>query len=420
MYLSQHTQPAQDVKVRRVRGALRVLAALGVVVAVVVFALFLQVAPPGEAPDAGEAYQYARSHVTLYGKIAALSHYDVLKTTAPLTCSDGVQNFTCLLSKTDITPVLRELKKIDVDPEVSPAARRWVLVLEFNFIDGTWRWRNVTVVNGWELKWNNETVCIFQAPIEKSLGEMVKMQKEVSWRLFVEEVLKGVIGVVRDKIIVTTENATATPWVCHIGGDIVCFGGAAEVAGSVWGPCNYTGAVEIIDGPPIDWWMYDGFECIVAGRAGGKTYAVFIRETLADTLTGDPFKSDAERDLCYCAKKRIVPCRITKTLAAYMHVGILVVDVEEGVGYLSIGYGMRPYHLNHSRFIFGDGVYLNIEGFETLRYMGGLKAAVGAKREIMGPVLEGCVYRVKVKLEPEKLTISQPLYNITTKAVRVG
>ena len=67
MYLSQHTQPAQDVKVRRVRGALRVTAALGVVVAVVVIALFLQVAPPGEAPDAGGAYQHARSHVTLYG-----------------------------------------------------------------------------------------------------------------------------------------------------------------------------------------------------------------------------------------------------------------------------------------------------------------------------------------------------------------
>ncbi len=419
MYLSQHTQPAQDVKVRRVRGAMRVLAALGVVVAVVVFALFLQVAPPGEAPDASEAYQYARSHVTLYGKIAALSHYDVLKTTAPLTCSDGVQNFTCLLSKTDITPVLRELKKIDVEPEVSPVARRWVLVLEFNFIDGTWRWRNVTVVNGWELKWNNETVYVFQAPIEKSLGEMVKMQKEVSWRLFVEEVLKGVIGVVLDKIIVTTENATATPWVCHIGGDIVCFGGAAEVTGSVWGPCNYTGTVEIIDGPPVEW-ERGGFKCITAGRAGGKTYAVFIREAVAGNPTRDPFKSETERDLCYCAKKRIVPCRIAKTLEAYIHVGILVVDVEEGVGYLSIGYWVTPFDLDHSRFIFGDGVYLNIEGFETLSYMGGLKAAVGAKREIMGPVLEGCTYRVKVKLEPEKLTISQPLNNATARAVRVG
>jgi hypothetical protein len=358
--------------------------------------------------------------VTLYGKIAALSHYDVLKTTAPLTCSDGVQNFTCLLSKTDITPILRELKKIDVAPEASPVARRWVLVLEFNFIDGTWRWRNVTVVSGWELKWNNETVYVFQAPIEKSLGEMVKMQREVSWRLFVEEVLKGVIGVVLDKIVVTTENATATPWVCHIGGDIVCFGGVAEVTGSVWGPCNYTGAVEIIDGPPIDWWVYSNFECVAAGRADGKTYAVFIREALAGRPTGDPFKSEAERDLCYCAKERIVPCIFAKTLEAYMPVGILVADVEEGMGYLSIGYGMRPYHLNHGRFIFGDDVYLNIEGFETLRYMDGLKAAVGAKREIMGPVLEGCAYRVKIRLEPEKLTISQPLYNATARAVRVG
>jgi hypothetical protein len=188
-----------------------VLAALGVVVAVVVFALFLQVAPPGEAPDAGGAYQYARSHVTLYGKIAALSHYDVLKTTEPLTCSDGVQNFTCLLSKTDITPVLRELKKIDVEPEVSPVARRWVLVLDFNSTDGTWRWRNVTVVNGWELKWNRETAYVFQAPIKKSLGEMIKIQKEVSWRLLVKEELKGVtgVGVVLDRIVVTTENATA-------------------------------------------------------------------------------------------------------------------------------------------------------------------------------------------------------------------
>jgi hypothetical protein len=144
--------------------------------------------------------------------MAALSHYDVLKTTEPLTCSDGVQNFTCLLSKTDITPILRELRKIDVAPEVSPVARRWVLVLEFNFIDGTWRWRNVTVVRGWELKWNNETVYVFQAPIKKSLGEMVKIQKEVSWRLLVKEELKGVtgVGVVLDKIVVTTENATAT------------------------------------------------------------------------------------------------------------------------------------------------------------------------------------------------------------------
>jgi hypothetical protein len=209
MYLSQDTQPAQDLKVRRVRGALLVLAALGVVVAVVVFALFLLVAQPGEAPDASGAYQYARSHVTLYGKIAALSHHDVLKTTEPLTCSVGVQNFTCLLSKTDITPVLRELKKIDVAPEVSPVAHRWVLVLDFNFTEGSWRWRNVTVVSGWELKWNNETVYVFQAPIEKSLGEMVKINEELLEVFFV---LKNItaVAIYADKIAIGTSNGTAT------------------------------------------------------------------------------------------------------------------------------------------------------------------------------------------------------------------
>ncbi|MFZ8810017.1 MAG: hypothetical protein ACO2PN_18165 [Pyrobaculum sp.] len=201
----------------------------------------------------------------------------------------------------------------------------------------------------------------------------------------------------------------AAPWVCHIGGDVVCFGGVAEVTGSVWGPCNYTGTVEIIDGPPIDWGR-GGFVCVAAGRAGGKTYAVFIREAWADA-TGEPFKSEIERDLCYCAKERIVPCIFAKPAVLIAHVGIFVVDVEEGVGHLFIGYWMRPYDLNHSRFIFGgDGVYL----------VDGLAAKIGAKREIMGPLLKGCAYRVKVRLEPEKLTISQPLYNITTRAVRVG
>jgi hypothetical protein len=201
----------------------------------------------------------------------------------------------------------------------------------------------------------------------------------------------------------------AAPWACHIEGDIVCFGGAAEVAGSVWGPCNYTGAVEIVDGPPVNWGL-GGFKCVAAGRAGGRTYAVFIREAWADA-TGEPFKSEAERDLCYCAKERIVPCIFDKPAVLLAHVGIFVVDVEEGVGHLFIGYWMRPFHLNHSRFIFGgDGVYL----------VDGLAAKIGAKREIMGLLLKGCAYRVKVRLEPEKLTISQPLYNITTRAVRVG
>ena len=210
MSLNQ-TPPARNVKFRRVRNATRGLAAFGVAAVVLVLVLFLAVAQSTAGADAGGAYQYARSHVTLYGKMAALSHHDVLKTTEPLTCSDGVHNFTCLLSKTDIKPILRELRKIDVAPEVSPVARRWVLVLDFKSTDGTWHWRNITVVRGWELKWNNETMYVFQAPIKKSLGEMVKIQKEVSRRLLVKEELKGVtgVGVVLDRIVVTTENATA-------------------------------------------------------------------------------------------------------------------------------------------------------------------------------------------------------------------
>jgi hypothetical protein len=204
----------------------------------------------------------------------------------------------------------------------------------------------------------------------------------------------------------------AAPWACHIGGDVVCFGGVAEVSGSVWGPCNYTGVVEIIDGPPIDWQYSGGFKCVAAGRAGGKTYAVFIRNVGADA-TGEPFRSEIERDLCYCAKKRIVPCIFAKPPVLLNRVGIFVVDVEEGVGYLSIVYTFKflPESFNYSYFIFGgDGVYL----------VDGLVAEMGVKREIMGPLLEGCAYRVKVKLEPEKLTISQPLYNVTTRALRVG
>jgi len=212
-------------------------------------------------------------------------------------------------------------------------------------------------------------------------------------------------------LVVVALPFLAALWVCHIGGDIVCFGGVAEVTGSVWGPCDYTGTVEIIGGPPIDWQYSGGFKCVAAGRAGGKTYAVFTRGVGADDPTGDPFKSEIERDLCYCAKKRIVPCIFARTLVLLNRVVILVVDVEKGVGHLSIGYWMTPSDLNHSHFIFGgNGVYL----------IDGLAAKIGAKREIMGPVLEGCAYHVKVKLDPDKLTISQPLYNATAKAVRVG
>jgi hypothetical protein len=48
-----------------------------------------------------------------------------------------------------------------------------------------------------------------------------------------------------------------------------------------------------------------------------------------------------------------------------IRVGIFVVDVEEGVSYLFIGYRMIPSPLNHSHFIFGgDGVYL-VDGLKA-------------------------------------------------------
>jgi hypothetical protein len=53
------TQPAQNIKIRHGRSTVRVVAALGVAVAAVAFALFLLVAQLGPAPGASGAYQYA-------------------------------------------------------------------------------------------------------------------------------------------------------------------------------------------------------------------------------------------------------------------------------------------------------------------------------------------------------------------------
>jgi len=99
-----------------------------------------------------------------------------------------------------------------VEPEVSPVARRWVLALDFNSTDGTWCWRNVTVVGGWELKWNNETVYVFQAPIKKSLGEMVRIKEELSEAFLIRQELKNItaVAISADKIVIGTSNGTAT------------------------------------------------------------------------------------------------------------------------------------------------------------------------------------------------------------------
>jgi len=178
---------------------------------VAVFAAVAFVAAAGRGPE-GDAYSYAALHVTLHGKIAALSHYDVLKTTEPLTCSDGARNFTCLLMKTDVNPVLNELGKIGVRPTATPTAHRWVLVLEYNFTEDAWRWRNVTVLKSWELRWNNETVYLLQAQIKRSLGEMVRINRELSETFFGRRELKNItaVAVHADKIAVGTSNGTVT------------------------------------------------------------------------------------------------------------------------------------------------------------------------------------------------------------------
>jgi hypothetical protein len=61
------TQPARNVKIRRVRNTTRGLLTIGVAAAVVAFVVFLAVSQPAAGADTGGAYQYAKAHVTLYG-----------------------------------------------------------------------------------------------------------------------------------------------------------------------------------------------------------------------------------------------------------------------------------------------------------------------------------------------------------------
>ncbi len=104
-----------------------VITSLAAMVIVVVVASSLLVAQPNNS-GLNEPYKYAEVHMTLHGMIVALSHHDILKTTEPLLCSGGSVNFTCLLSKTDISPILRVLRKIGVEPETTPVLYNWILV----------------------------------------------------------------------------------------------------------------------------------------------------------------------------------------------------------------------------------------------------------------------------------------------------
>lgn len=119
------------------------------------------------------ALKYAEAHSTLAGKIGALAHYDVVKTTEPLTCTDGVSNFTCFLSKTGVEEALGALRRIGVEPEIRELADRRVTV--FVYSPGGIASRQFNVSRAWELSWENETVRLYQTAIKRSYGELLKI-----------------------------------------------------------------------------------------------------------------------------------------------------------------------------------------------------------------------------------------------------
>nr|WP_287069632.1 hypothetical protein [Pyrobaculum sp.] len=157
-----------------------------------------------------EAINYAGNHTTLWGKIAALAHFDVVKTTEPLTCSDGVANFTCLLSKTDVRPILSALSKAGVKAEAREVGAEWVLVLYYNYTTAQWQWKNHTVIKAWELTWKNQTVKVYQTNIKKSLGEMLRLKERISEKFLIKGELKNItlVGAVLESLVVGTSNGT--------------------------------------------------------------------------------------------------------------------------------------------------------------------------------------------------------------------
>lgn len=174
---------------------------VAVVVALVAAVGLVQIGPdtPAKGDDVG-------MHTTLWGKIAALAHHDVVKTSEPMACSNGTATHVCLLSKTDVAPIVNALRRYGVEVNVTEVGAAWVLVAAYNFTTGEVQWRNVTVVKAWRLQRGGEAVVVYQTPqLKKSLGEMLRIKEEVGRRL---SALKGVIsvGAVGDKIIVIVES----------------------------------------------------------------------------------------------------------------------------------------------------------------------------------------------------------------------
>lgn len=134
----------------------------------------------------------------------------MVKTTEPRLCSDGLANFTCLLSKTDVAPILKALNRRGVQPEVAEVEAKWVLVLDTNYTVGDIHWRNYTVVKAWELRCNNYTVRIYQARMKWTYGELIKAKDRISEKLWYKDKVKGVTSVAPalERIVVTTKNST--------------------------------------------------------------------------------------------------------------------------------------------------------------------------------------------------------------------
>ena len=162
------------------------------------------------AQNAGGIYGSAIAHSTLHGKVAVFSYYDVVKTSEPLLCSDGVVNFTCVISKVDISSILTALDKIGVRPSVKVVNQRQISVLEFNFTSARWIWRSVPVLKGWQLTWREQTLYVFQTPIRYSFGELVKIHNDLVNDFFFRNVLRNItsVAVHFDKLVVGTENGT--------------------------------------------------------------------------------------------------------------------------------------------------------------------------------------------------------------------
>lgn len=220
--------------------------------------------------------------------------------------------------------------------------------------------------------------------------------------------------------------------VCFVDFSVVCMS-SGNVSGLVYGPCEYSGVVEVP--PPVS---AGDFRCVAAGRVGNETAVVFV----GTVFTGlpDP-KAPFDTGL-----KRL--CGMKKGFKAFPDIGIgypaiLVVYPERGVGYLSFIYnGLcrlsslydksgntssydtavdKPIaKLNHSAFLFAlDGVYLKSEYRDAWGYAD-VPLEVGVKTEILGPTLNNCVFVIKTAIDISKLRIGPPLHNASGRYIKTG